>query len=349
MLSLRALNRATLDRQLLLDRSAATPHEVVAHLVGMQAQEPFSPYFGLWSRVRDFDPRMLGDLLVDRKVVRAPLHRATIHLVTADDHGVLEPVLRPMVERRFRSSPFKVAAPYLDRIAPLVREWVAEQPRTKAELTRLLGAEFPDVDAESLAVAACQLLSMIQVPPRAVWGASGRASWTTAEHWLGVPRGDKADHAGLVLRYLAAFGPATVADVRAWSGLGGLKDVVEGLDLRRLVDEDGRELVDLPDAVLPDADVPAPVRFLPEFDNVLLGHDDRRRIISDEDYRRGVVVGGRRTVLVDGFVHGTWRTTRTGLDVEIFRPLTRAQRVDVETEGAALLAFAGVAGEVVIT
>ncbi|MGM1061944.1 winged helix DNA-binding domain-containing protein [Saccharothrix sp. Mg75] len=351
VLSTRELNRATLERQFLLDRTDRSAVDVVAHLVGVQAQEPFSPYYGLWSRVRGFVPDDLASPLLARRVVRAPLHRATIHLVTDTDHGRFEPLFRPFLHRRLASSAFGAVLDGLD-VDALTAEAaasMAERPRTRPELGELLGASRPGLDTASLAHAATLLLPTVQVPPRAVWGRSGPASWTTAAHWLGRdarPEPEPATVEELVRRYLAAFGPASVKDVQTWAGVTRLKPVMAAMDLRVFADERGRVLHDLPDAPLPDPDVPAPPRFLPEFDNLLLGHDDRTRVISEEDYRRGIVVGGKPTLLVDGFVHGTWRLTATGLDVELFRPLTRAGRDEVREEGARLLGFAGVPGEV---
>ncbi|CCH31528.1 hypothetical protein BN6_42420 [Saccharothrix espanaensis DSM 44229] len=346
MITLRGLNRALLHRQLLLERSDLTVPDAVDHLVGMQAQEPPAPYYGLWSRLRDFTPDSLGELVADGKVVRAPLQRATIHLVTAADHARVEPVLRAMLRRRFTSSPFRAVLAGLDP-DELVREGarlLAERPRTRPDLGRALAERWPELDAESLGHAVTYLLPVVQLPPRGVWGRSGQAVWAQAARWLGAV-GEHEDLAGFVRRYLAAFGPATVKDVQLWSGLTRLKDVLPGLGLRVLTDETGRELYDVPEGPLPDPDTPAPVRFLPEFDNVLLGHDDRTRVISTEDYRRGIVIGGKATLLVDGFVNGVWKLAQ-GLDVQVFRPLTDAQRADVLAEGERLLAFAGVGGEV---
>ncbi|MEV8442639.1 winged helix DNA-binding domain-containing protein [Actinosynnema sp. NPDC051121] len=346
-LTTRALNRATLHRQFLLDRVDRTACDVVEHLVGMQAQEPFSPYYGLWTRIRSFRPDELGTLLLDRHVVRASLHRATIHLVTAADHARFEPLMRPFLHRRFASSPF---GPVVDGLDPdeftaTVTALLEEKPRTRREISDLLLQRWPDRDATALGYAGSFLVPSVQVTPRAVWGRSGAAAWTTAAHWLG-PAGPAAPMQELVRRYLAAFGPASVKDVQTWAGMSRLKPVVEAMDLRVFTDERGRTLYDLPDAPRPDPDTPAPARFLPEFDNVLLGHDDRTRVISDEDYRRGIIIGGKPTLLVDGFVHGTWKIARDGLDIDVFRPLTRGQRADVEAEGARLLAFAGVEGDV---
>ncbi|WP_367128168.1 winged helix DNA-binding domain-containing protein [Saccharothrix sp. HUAS TT1] len=347
VLSTKALNRATLHRQFLLDRVSRPAVEVVEHLVGLQAQEPFSPYYGLWSRTRSFEADELGALLLDRRVVRAALHRATIHLVTAADHGRLEPLLRPFLHRRFASSPFGSVLDGLDLDAFLdvAAALLEERPRTRPELSALLGPQWPGHDADALGYAASYLVPSVQATPRAVWGRSGPAAWTTAARWLG-PAGPAAPVEDLVRRYLAAFGPASVKDLQTWVGMTRLKPVVEAMDLRVFADERGRRLYDVPDGPLPDPDTPAPVRFLPEFDNLLLGHDDRTRVISDEDYRRGIVIGGKPTLLVDGFVHGTWKITATGLDVTVFRPLTSAQRADVEAEGGRLLGFAGIDGEV---
>jgi hypothetical protein len=342
VITTRGLNRATLHRQLLLERAARSAHDTIEHLVGMQAQEPFSAYYGLWSRLAAFDPAELSALLRERRAVRAPLHRATIHLVTDADHGRIEPLFRDLLRRRFASSPFRSVLNGLDvdEYREVVAELVAETPRTRSELVSLLASRWPALDAESLGYAVTYLLPVVQAPPRGVWGRSGRAAWTTAASWLGSV-GGTADVESLVRRYLAAFGPASVRDIQMWSGLTRLRPVVERMDLRVLRDSRGRELFDVPDAVLPDPDTPAPVRFLPEFDNLLLGHDDRTRVISDEDYRRGIVVGGMPTLLVDGFVHGTWTVSSTGLEVRIFRPLTRSQRAEVQEEGTRLLEFAG--------
>ncbi|WP_447001710.1 winged helix DNA-binding domain-containing protein [Saccharothrix isguenensis] len=346
-LTTRALNRATLHRQYLLERVAAPARDVVEHLVGMQAQEPFSPYYGLWSRIRDFRPEELASLLLDRKVVRASLHRATIHLVSAADHGRIEPLLRPFLHRRFASSPFAFVLDGLDidAFTEAAAALVTEKPRTRRELGDLLAARWPDHDATALGYAASFLVPVVQVPPRAVWGKSGPAAWASPAAWLGAVEPATSPEE-FVRRYLAAFGPASVRDVQTWAGITRLKPVVEAMDLRVFTDERGRTLYDVPDGPLPDTDTPAPARFLPEFDNLLLGHDDRTRVISDEDYRRGIVVGGKPTLLVDGFVHGTWKITRDGLDVELFRPVSSAQKADVEAEGARLLTFAGVSGEV---
>src|SRR6266540_512761 len=261
----RALNRATLDRQLLLRRAANSVRDAVEHLVGMQAQAPLAPYVGLWSRLRDFRADGLAGLIVSRRAVRAPLMRATVHLVTARDALALRPLVRPAHARTFAQA-FGRDLAGLDREALLAaaRDLLDEAPRTRAGLGRLLDAD---------------------------------------------PAPDP-----VVLRYLGAFGPATVRDVQAWSGLTRLREVVERLRprLRTFRDEAGAELFDLPDAPRPDPDTPAPVRFLPEYDNLLLSHADRTRVNPD---RRPVPLppgngASFGTVLVDGVFRATWAITR---------------------------------------
>jgi Winged helix DNA-binding domain len=349
VLSRRALSRATLERQLLLRRHRMPAADAIEHLVGMQAQAPNAPYVGLWTRLDGFRAAELAELILTRAAVRTHLMRLTIHLVTADDWVTLRPVLEPVLLRRFAGSPFRrsLAGLDLDAVAAAGRALLDERPRSRAELSRELSSRWPGYDPASLAYAVTHLLPVVQVPPRGVWGSTGAPAWTTIEAWLGRPAGSDPAPDRLVLRYLAAFGPATVRDAQAWSGLTGLRAVADRLSpgLRRFRDEHGAELLDLPDAPRPDPDTPAPPRFLPEYDNVLLSHADRGRVIPD---RRnpplppgdGGTVG---TVLVDGDLAGTWRLARAGhaatLTVEPFRRLSTADRAEVEAEGARLLAF----------
>jgi hypothetical protein len=272
--------------------------------------------------------------------------RATIHLVTARDLLALRPVMQPVLERSFAGSAFARRIEAVDRreLHRVAAALLVERPRTRAELGPLLGERWPGIDPESLAHAITFVLPVVQVPPRAVWGARGPAAWTTAEHWLGEPIEAHAAPDATVLRYLAAFGPATVGDVQTWSGLTRLKDVVDRLRprLRSFRDERGHELLDLPAAPRPDPDTPAPPRFLPEYDNALLSHADRARIIADEHRERVFMKGA---LLVDGFVRGSWRLVRergrrAALQIEPFARLARRDRAQVEKEGDRLLAFA---------
>ena len=355
VLDQRTLNRALLDRQLLLRRHPMAARQALEHLVGMQAQAPDAPYVGLWARLEGFDPAELGALVTDRSAVRATLMRGTIHLVTAEDGLAIRALVQPMLERGvYTNSSFgrhRLEGVDIDKLLAAGRELVEERPRTVAELREALGPMWPDRDAASLAQAVRGLLPMVHVPPRGVWRRSGPVAITTFEAWLGrgpADTGAGSDIGALVLRYVAAFGPASVLDAQTWSGLTRLAEVFDRLrpHLRTYRDGSGRELFDLGDSEqLPDPDAPAPVRLIAEFDNLTLSHADRTRVIADEHRRRiaarnGMVPG---MVLVDGFVQGVWKVTRRGrsatLRVETFGRLPRRDRDEVRAEGAALLAF----------
>jgi winged helix DNA-binding protein len=349
VLTVRQLNRATLTRQLLLEREDVPASDAIERLVGMQAQVPMDPYIGLWTRLHGFDPAELAGMLTDRRAVRASLMRATIHLVTARDMRRLRPLMEPVIQRMFwTGSPFGRAIQGVDTdaLVSLVRELIEERPRTRAELRPLLAERWPDHDSDAMS-AIGYLLPVVQVPPRGVWGQSGQATWTTAESWLGRPLDAEPSIDDLVVRYLEGYGPAAVMDIQAWCGLTKLNEVVErlGSRLRVYADEAGRELFDVPDAPLPDADTPAPVRFLPEYDNSLLGYKDRTRVIGTEARRRldSDILGNFSTFLVDGFVAGRWKLTRertaARITIEPVVRLSATARTNLTDEGGRLAAF----------
>ncbi|HST62016.1 MAG TPA: winged helix DNA-binding domain-containing protein [Longimicrobium sp.] len=349
VLSDRALNRALLDRQMLLRRAAISVDEALERLVGMQAQAPNPPYLGLWSRLDGFRLEDLAERIRDRRAVRIALMRSTIFLVTARDCLALRPVLAAELER-WGLNVFGKQAAGLDlaELAVAGRALVEQKPRTFQEMGLLLAERWPDADRSALGNLVRNLVPLVQVPPRGVWGEGGPAAHTTAGAWLGRPLDAETAPDELVMRYFAAFGPATVRDAQHWSGLKRLKDVVDRLRprLRTFRNESGAELFEVPDALRPDADTPVPVRFLPEFDNVLLSHAERTRIISEPDRKRVFTVNGiiRATFLVDGFVRGMWKIEREGgaatLVINPFVKLAKADRAALEEEGGRLVRFA---------
>ena len=354
-LSTKALNRATLARQFLLERARTTVPAALEHLAGMQAQAPDAPYVGLWTRLAGFRPQELAGLIETREAVRAPLMRATVHLVTAADWAALRPWVQPVLERDFASQAFarNLAGAELSEIIAAGRTLLAGTPLTRSELGRALARRWPDRDPTSLAYAVSYLLPVVQVPPRGVWGQRGPARLAPADEWTGRPYNGEPDPATLMLRYLGAFGPATVQDVQAWSGLTRLREVAGQLGQRvqRFRDEDGRELLDLPRAPRPGPDTPAPPRFLPEYDNVLLSHADRSRVITG---KRTVPLppgngAAQGTLLVDGLFAGTWRTTRppgrVELQVTTFARLPKSEASAVSGEGLDLLTFIAPGGK----
>jgi hypothetical protein len=347
----RALNRATLARQLLLERSTTGVFDAVEHLVGLQAQVPHNPYLALWSRLEGFEPEELSQLLDNRRVVRIVVMRGTLHLVSAEDALVLRALAQPVLDQEMaRHGEFAASLRGRD-LAPAMafaRGLLAEAPRTGGELRAAMAERFPEEDAAAFAFACRNLLGLVQVPPRGLWRRSGIVRSTTVEAWLGRPLAAAPSIDDVVVRYLAAFGPATVADVATWSRLTGLREVLERLRPRLAVfrDERGRELFDVPDGPRPDPDTPAPVRFLPEYDNLLLSHADRSRFLSDDE-RRQLSAGTRAvkgSVLHDGRGIGTWRMDGDALVVDHLVPLAKRAAAAIEAEGRRALAFLEPAG-----
>lgn len=344
----RALNRALLARQLLLKRHRMPVPRALEHLVGMQAQVPSHPYVGLWTRLEGFQPQQLSKLIEMRKAVRLSLLRNTIHLVTARDAFGLKPLFEPLGERGYlRGSPWgrDMRDADLASIRQAGRDLLGAKPRTVAELSKLLAEKFPKHDGAAMAYGVRYMVPLVFATPRGIWGASGPVALTTFNAWMGRDPGPAFSPDDLVLRYLNAFGPASPADFRAWSGLA-MRDAFERLRPRLVTfrDDGGRELFDLPKAPRPAANTPAPVRFLPDFDNILLGHADRTRIMAPGQHlglfnAAGIMKG---SILVDGFVRGSWKpvTTKgiTTLEITAFdKPLTKAERPAIAAEGMQLL------------
>ena len=333
-----------LARQGLLARVPTPPKALLEHLVGQQAQEPVDPYVGMWTRVEDFDPEALSGLLARREAVRISLMRGTIHLVTAEDCVALRPVVQDVHVRTARSQ-FRRGMEGIDEAELLAagRALLHERPWLGADLGRALAPRWPDADPFVLQVVNRYHHAHVQVPPRGLWGRSGRALHVLAEDWLGRPLAAATDPAPALRRYLAAFGPASVADMRTWSGVAGLREVVERMrpELVTFADERGRELFDVPEGRWADPDAPAPPRFLPTYDNAVLSHDDRTRIVVPG--LRWELRIGDALFLVDGFARGTWRHDRTADVVRVgaLSPLSSAERDAVAAEAEGLRAFVG--------
>lgn len=348
MLTTARLNRALLARQLLLRRRRITVLQTIEHLVGIQSQSPRAAYVGLWTRIAGFRPEALERLMLNRSVVRVAVMRSTIHLVSARECLALRGLVRPAVVRASRHSAARRAAGVADvDLERAGRALVDAEPRTMRELGSLLRERWPACDADALAMGVRELVPLVQVPPRGLWHRGGVPTLAAAETWLGGVARVELSMAGLVRRYLAAYGPATVLDAQTFTGLTGLRDVFEELrpELLTFRDESGGELFDLPDAPRPTARTRAPARFLPEFDNVLLSHARRDRILPEGTMSLLALGNGLRPAfLVDGFVAGTWRlrATRrsTTLEVTPFERLSAAARRQLEDEGRRLLAFA---------
>jgi hypothetical protein len=345
VLSTRELNRTLLERQLLLRRSPLSPLEAIRHVAAMQCQVPAAPFYGLWSRIERFEAAELVRLLEAHAVLRTTLMRVTLHLTSTDDFLAWRPMHQAMIEKRFAGTQFAKQLDGVD-VAEVVeagRATLAETPGTAAQLGRTLGERWPGADPMALAYAVRWALPLVQLPPRgtSLEKDGGPAVVAPVQKLTGRELAAETEPDALILRYLAAFGPASVPDMRMWSGLPGLAAAVDRLRprLRSFRDEHGRELLDLPDAPVLTGDEPAPPRFLPWFDNLLLGHDDRSRVLP-YGHRLGVV-GGNAFVLIDGFARATWRIQRSPeLATLHIQPLERLSLGDdVLEEGERLLEF----------
>jgi len=347
ILKLRDLNRATLARQMLLKREPLPAIAAVERLVGLQAQLPIAPYVGLWTRLHDFSREDLARAIKDRKIVKATLMRATLHLCSTNDYLQFRTTLQPMLSGagdaivKQRGGKFDSK-----KLLAEARRYIGEKPRTFAEISDWVVKLMPGHDVGALRYTVRTNIPLVQTPIATGWSYSTKPEFTLAERWIGRPIASEDNLPELVRRYLRAFGPASVTDAQTWLGMK-LKETFEKLrpELQTYRDEGRRELFDLPDLSLPDADLPAPVRFLPEFDNLLLSHSNRTRVVTDE-FRSKVFLPALRvaaTVLVDGFVCAAWKVEKSKdaatLMIEPFAKLAKPDRAGLLEEGERLVRF----------
>ncbi len=343
VLTARELNRALLARQLLLERSPLPLTRALESVAGLQTQYAPSGYVSLWTRLRDFRRDALTKALEQRRAVQATLMRITIHTVSTRDYALFAAGIR-RGRRDWWLGQYRkqLEGVDMDAVASLVREHLAKGPRRASELKELLAAEgLPSVAWSGLGL----WLDMVRVPPSGTWEQRRADLYGLAEDWLGPSAATEAEGLEhLVRRYLGGFGPASVKDLASWAGLPvrTFLPVVERLPLRRFRDEEGGELLDLRRAPLPGPDAPAPVRFLPTWEAMLLVHARRTRVLP-EQYRP--LVFNTKTphsvsaFLVDGAVAGTWRYEGGRVRWEPFEPLPRAARREIEDEAKRLAAF----------
>ncbi|MFL5736166.1 MAG: winged helix DNA-binding domain-containing protein [Actinomycetota bacterium] len=337
-LSERELNRALLARQLLLERAELPIGRAIEQVGGLQTQHAPSGYIGLWTRTARFERDALTRALEQRRAIQGTLMRVTIHMVTKRDYPLFAAGLRDD-RRAWWVQTTKRDRREIERIARRVRAFLSDGPKQRREIQRTLGLDSSTFNGVGLWV------DLVRVPPLGTWERKRADLYGLAEQWVGSLHAEPAigvEH--LIRRYLGGFGPASRKDVAGWTGLRRptVDDALERMKLRRFRDERGGELLDLPRASLPDADTPAPVRFLPTFDATLLVNCRRTQILP-ERYRPAIFntttpqsVG---TFLVDGQVAGTWSISGDAIDVRPFETLPRAARRDLSEETERLREF----------
>jgi len=345
-LTLRQLNRTLLARQMLLDRQDVHPVAATEHLIALQSQIPNPPYIGLWTRLRSFKRDQLTELLESREIVRAPWIRSTLHLVSAADHQRFQSVIQPALVRGLRSF-FGARGADLDieRLLSIAKPFLETNQPAIGALRAHLQEREPQQNKEAMAYAVRSYLPLVQIPPSGTWGVGTRASYTTADSWLGPA--NPSDLPSLFRRYLAAFGPASVMDFQTWTGMTHLKSQLAPAlgDLKNYQTETGRDMYDLPEATIAAPDSIAPLRFIPEYDNILIAHRDRSRILPDEHRKKVFLSAGRviGTVLIDGVVGATWNVKKDRSSLILHVKLFEAKRKDclraIEEEGNRLLRF----------
>ena len=347
-ISQRELNRATLARQLLLERAPLSPTQAVEQLIGMQAQEARPPFIGLWSRLQDGRREEMIRAIHDRSLIRATLMRGTIHLFSAADYRAFRPAIQPVLDKGMSVLGARAEGLDVETVVPAAYKLLSEGPLPFNDIRDRLQAQFPEMNDRALGFAVRMLIPLVVMPAEHRWGYLANSPFGLAEEWIGPCESPDQALQELMRRYLAAFGPATVSDAQTWLGITGLKPTFEALrpDLVVFAGERGKEYFDLPDAPRPPGDVPAPVRFLPDFDNLLLSHADRTRVIADD--HRGIVYqkGNLRLLpsfMVDGVVAGMWRSERKRKDATLtitpFAPLTPDTKRELAAEGEPLIRF----------
>lgn len=345
----RDLNRALLARQGLLKRRRIGVAAALHACGGLQSQEPKDPFVALWSRVSGFRGEQLHEAARAREIVRGTWLRATIHTVSADDYVAFRTLLQPAVDRELTGARWRAIGGGFDegQVETRARALMAREPMSAQALGEALLPHFPTADKSGLGLWVRTRIALAMVPGDERWGYSRPPRFVPAEQWLQRPLA-AADPQALLLHGIGAIGPVTAGDLRTWSGLRGIAPQLEALrpQLKVFLDEQGRELFDLADAPRPRADTPAPVRFLPEYDNVLLSHDDRTRIVPTAHAPRltqSANARGRRAVLVDGFVRAVWAWTcergQAMLEVDAFERFDADTRGAIEAEAEALLRF----------
>lgn len=346
ILSNRQLNRATLARQMLLERSDTSIVDAVRSLGGLQAQQSNDPYIGLWSRLNGFTHEALTALIVDRTLARATTMRGTLHLHTADDLVGFRKLVQGFLEAMWKSN-------FLKRFgredkAKVRRAGVRildKGPTTAGDLGKQLKAKFPSAEPLALSVLLQMSETLIQVPPTRLWGNGSAPQLVRIENWL-PGQVSTLTRTDLVRRYLAAYGPASINDMQIWCRLTKLSTEFKAIEteLVEFESEDGRVLYDFPDAPRPPADTPAPVRFLPLYENAYLGYDNRRRMLMEEDLKRiNIFETFKPSVLIDGVIASGYIVSRkkdaARLEIEPYHKLSKRQVRELEQEGEAFLRF----------
>lgn len=332
----RDLNRTLLHRQHLLERTGRPVPELVEHLIGMQAQENLPPYLSLAARLTEFDPYDVSAALEDKSLVRLLCMRGTIHLLVPGDALMLRQWTQPCQDRERKHSQNVTEALHLDtgEVNAAISSVLDGDPLPMKVLGEALEAHFPGVPGNALAHLARINQPLVQLPPRGQWKKPGGVVYQYVDRWLGEPLREP-DVEEIVRRYLRAYGPATAADVTAWSGVTRLAPIVKGMDdLVQHTDVNGKPLYDVPDGEIVTGDTHAPVRLLGVYDNVWLSHAGRDRVTDPVKRKNwmGVNGGMGNTLFVDGMLEGQWRVEDGKITFQTYRDLTKREQAELDDE-----------------